>query len=447
MSFREKPRKDPMDPLEVKRNGYSLADCAEIMRNHSAIKLEHGELQFQAPWQQYLRSQGLTESQWAHVWNDWWQVLNADASLAAKFHTYQSQATVRGMAASQPNVSQSALEGVTLEQFAKIGALIQAGQDPSALLQAERLSMAQWQRGQAAWGQTMGSISPTDPVMLQYALLYQKYNPMIPQAGGGAVSMEEATEHVLDEHAQIHGNRAIEVTLENAESEFFASPIVRHKARGVRAILNLWDRSSSRRASDTNLQRVTRKAYDLSIEILDVGPGNGPGTGRGYEGVSGSVDPMDIHTWSDLHTQEEAFTDTVQTVLSAFKDLAAAEFMTPAQSEQSKAALAKAIQRLTPRKARVEELFRGTRDVTKKTSLRTLLDEYTSVLNDLAEAISDWSYQPPEPIAQPNLQPSAPMFAPAAPSSAMAMAAPQSPLMALLRSLPFLRAILRMLGL
>lgn len=436
-----------MDVLSQKRNGYSLADCAEILRTHSALKLEHGEPGFRSPWQQYLRSRGLLEDQWAFVWNEWWQVLEADPSLAAKYHTYASQAAARQMTANQPDVSQQVLEGVTLEQFAKIGALMQAGNDPAAIVAAEGLAMNQWQRGQAAWGQKMGTISPTDPIMMQYAQLYQRYNNTIPTVSGGAVSMETATEQVLDKHAQIHGNRSIDVTLENAESEFFSSKIVRHKARGVRAILNLWDRSSSHRATNPALRQVTQRAFDICIDLLMNGPGTGPGTGPGYESIRGSVDPMNIHQWGDTHTQEEAYEDTVQTILSSFKDLAAAQFMTPAQSEQSKAALGRAMQRIAPRKERVAELFQGTNDVMKKTSLRTLLDGYTSLLNDLQEAINDWSYEGPEEVAAPPTANAAFAPAAAAPMPSTAVVAPSSGLIGFLKALPVIGQILRALGL
>jgi len=440
-----------MDVLETKRNGYSLADCAEILNRMSVLKMEHGEPGYRNHFQQFLRSKGLTEGQWAHVWNDWWQVLEADSSLAAKYHTYAAQASVRQMTANQPNVSQSALEGVTLEQFAKIGARIQAGENPATLVAAEGLSMDQWVRGQAAWGQKMGTISPSDPIMLQYGQLYQKYNATIPTVGGGAVSIEQATEQILDKHSQIQGNRSIEVTLANAESEFFSSNIVRHKARGVRAILNLWDRSSSHRATNIALQRVTQRAFDISIDLLANGPGHGPGTGAGYEPIRGSTDPMDIHQWSDTHTEEEAYQDTVQTILSAFKDLASAQFMTPAQSEQSKAALARAIQRLAPRKDRVEELFQGTNDVTKKTSLRSLLDGYRETLNEIQEALGDWDYNGPEQGEQSPSFAAGPSFGSGAPVGApMSMAtvqAPSSGFMAILKSLPIIGPLLRMLGL
>lgn len=435
-----------MSELHEKRNGYSLADCAEIMRAHGDLKLQHGEPGFQGPWEQLLASKGLTEQQWSQVWNDWWQAMEANPALAAKYHTYMGQLTVQGITAGQADVSQSALEGVTLEQFAKIGAKTQGGEDTAALLAAEGLSMDAWQRGQAAWGQKMSSISPSDPIMLQYGQLYQKYNAAIPQAGGGAVSMEQATAQVLDKHAQIQGNQSIEVTVQNASSEFFASPIVRHKARGVRAILNLWDRSSSTRASDAALRQVTQQAFGVCIDLLANGPGGGPGTGPGYESVQGSADPMEIHQWGDTHTEEEAYQGTVQTILSAFKDLAAAEFMTPEQSEQSKSAIRQAIQRLTPRRARVEQLFHGTQDVTKKTSLRSLLDDYTSVLDELKEALEDWPYQGPPSAADAFASPSFGASAPSVPS-AMTVNVPATGILAILKNLPIIGQILRALGL
>src|SRR5690606_39082465 len=113
------------------------------------------------------------------------------------------------------------------------------------------------------------------------------------------------------------------------------------------------------------------------------------------------------------------------------------------------AAMAHAIQRLAPRKDRVEELFRGTNDVTKKTSLRTLLDEYTSVLNDLQEAIDDWSYEGPEEESAGSAFGSSGFggSAPAAPSTSTAVTAPPSGFLAFLKSLPVIGQILKALGL
>ena len=111
-----------MDPLEQKRNGYSLADCAEIMARMSALKTEHGEPGYRDPFQQFLRSKGLTENAWGGVWNDWHQVMENDPQLGAKFHTYMAQVQQRQLLSKQPNVSGESMEGVSLEAYAKISA-------------------------------------------------------------------------------------------------------------------------------------------------------------------------------------------------------------------------------------------------------------------------------------------------------------------------------------
>ena len=84
-----------MDPLDEKRNGYSLADVAEIMTQMSTLKTDLGERGFQGPFLQFLRSKGLTEAQWVDVYNDWNDEMNANPGLAAKFHTYMAQVQQR----------------------------------------------------------------------------------------------------------------------------------------------------------------------------------------------------------------------------------------------------------------------------------------------------------------------------------------------------------------
>ena len=441
-----------MDPLDEKRNGYSLSDCADILQRHGEIKLEFGELAFAEPWQQFLRSKGLTEATWADVWNDWREVIEADNALAAKFHTYRSQLGVRAMTAGQANVAGEALGGVTLEQYAKINALTAAGKNTDELVAEEGLTMDQWLQGQAAWAEKMGAISPTDPIMLQFGQLFQKYNQNVPTEGGSA-SMEQIAESVLDKESQIQGDRSVKVTLENAATEFFASPIVRHRARGTREVLNLWDRSGDR-DSNPSLRNATQGAYDVCIDLLENGPGSGPGTGPGFDAVTGAVDDLDIHKWSDIYTEEEANVDPIQTVISAFRDLASAEFMSPQQSERSKSAIRAAIQRLEPRKNRTEALFGQASDTLKKTQLRTLLDEYVSLLQELDETVSDWSYQGPESSSAASSasasvggSPSAASAASSASSGSMTTTSEESPLMAILKRLPIIGQILRALGL
>lgn len=428
-----------MDPLETKRNGYSLADCAEIMTRLSALKTEHGEPGHRGPFQQFLRSKGLTENAWAGVWNDWYQVMQADPQLAAKFHGYQAQLQQRQLMANQPNVAGDALEGVTLETFAKISAQIQTGAAVEGLVAGEGLSMAQWQRGQAAWGQKMGSISPTDPIMIQFGQLYQKWSP------NHQAMVEASTAAILEDAANREGRgggMSKTLDLDNAD-EFFNHADVRVRARGVREMIRVWDLGSQKRG-DARMRALTQRAYDEAIRILSYGAGDDR---PGIMALDRPADAMEIHAWSAIADQEEAQQGTTDLVISPIKDLAAEKFMTPQQSEQARAALGHAIARLQPRAQRVEQAFGSTRDELKRTQLRSLIDGYRSTLGDLQDALNDWEYNPPETAATAAAASVSPSFGSPSPSAAIAVPTPSSGFMAVLKSLPIIGPLLRMLGL
>lgn len=429
-----------MDPLEIKRNGYSLADCAEIMNRMSVLKTEHGEPGYRAPFQQFLRSKGLTESTWASVWNDWHQVTENDPQLAAKFHTFMGQQRQRQMMANQPNVSGEAMEGVTLETFAKISAQIQTGAAVEGLVAGEGLTMAQWQRGQAAWGQRMGSISPTDPIMIQFGQLYQKWSP------NHQAMMEAATASALqdaNDRSGRGGGMAKALDINNAD-EFFNNADVRVRARGVREMIRVWDLGSQNRG-DARMRALTQRAYDEAIKILTYGAGDDR---PGIMALDRPADAMEIHAWSAIADQEEAQQGTTDLIISAIKDLAAEKFMTPQQNEQARAALGQAIQRLQPRAQRVEQAFGSTRDELKRTQLRSLVDGYRSTLGDLQDALNDWEYNPPETAASAAVASVSPSFgSSSSPAAAIAVPTPSGGFMSVLKSLPIIGPILRMLGL
>jgi hypothetical protein len=431
-----------MDPLEIKRNGYSLADCAEIMDRMSVLKTEHGEPGYRAPFQQFLRSKGLTEGAWATVYNDWYQVMQNDPQLAAKFHTYLAQVRQRQMMANQPNVSGEAMEGVTLESFAKISAQIQTGAAVEGLVAGEGLTMAQWQRGQAAWGQRMGSISPTDPIMIQFAQLYQKWSP------NHQAMMEASTAAALEDAANREGRgggMSKELDMSNAH-EFFDNPDVRIRARGVREMIRIWELNSTRR--DAQMRQLTQRAFDEAIKILTWGAGDDR---PGIMALDRPADAMEIHAWSAIADQESTQQGTSDLVLRPLKDLAAEQFMTPQQNEAARAAVQYAIARLQPRAQRVEQAFASTRDDLKRTQLRSLVDSYRETLKDLQEALGDWSYNGPEVAAggQSFGQPSfgAPSFGHGAPTAVAVPAQASGGFLAMLKSLPVIGPILRMLGL
>lgn len=426
-----------MDPLLEKRNGYSLEDCAEVMNRMSVLKTEYGEPGYRAPFQQFLRSKGLTDDSWAHVWNDWWQVMEGDPQLGAKYHSYMGQVRQRQMMASQPNVAGDAMEGVTLETYAKISAQSQTGAAVEGLVAGEGLSMDQWLRGQAAWGQRMGSSSPTDPIMIQFGQLYQKWSP------NHQAMVEASTAAALADAADKGGRgggMSKALTLDNAH-EFFDHADVRVRARGVREMIRVWELSWNDR--NPRMHELTQRAYDEALRILNYGAGDDR---PGIAALQAPPDAVDIHTWSKIADDEEAQQGTTDLVYGSLKDLAAEKFMTPEQDQAAIAAVQYAYQRLQPRAQRVEQTFPQATDELKRVQLRSLMDDYRETLEGLQEAVSDWSYAGPEqasPAAAVNYG------APSVPSVSLATPTPPTSggLMFVLKRLPLIGNILRMLGL
>lgn len=438
-----------MDPLDEKRNGYSLGDCAEVLAQMSALKTEHGEPGYLEPFHQFLRSKGLTENAWATVYNDWHTTMEADPALGAKFHTYLAQVQQRQLIAKQPNVSGEAMEGLSLEAYAKISAQIQTGAAVEGLVAGEGLSMEQWLKGQAAWGERMGSVSPTDPILVQFGQLYQKWSP------NHQAAMEAATAKHLEDAANSSGRgdgMSEELTLDNA-AKFFGSGDVRVRARGVREMIRIWELNWNDR--DEPMRQLTRQAYDEAIAILTKGAGDDR---PGILALEGPVDAMDIHAWSAVADQEEAQQGTSDLVYGPLKDLANEKFMTAAQSDAAQDALRQAIARLEPRAEAVNEAFGQATDELKRVQLRSLVDDYRETLEGLQEALDDWSHEGPEdeeeetdeaedtPAFPAAERPRAVPPKKTAPISAPLQAA-DSGILGLLKSLPILGPILKMLGL
>jgi len=424
-----------MDPLEQKRNGYSLADCAVILAAHQDLRTEHGEPGFQPHFQQFLRSKGLTESQWASVWNDWHRVTEADAALAAKFHTYMGQVRQRSLMARQPDVAGDTMEGVSLEQYAKISAQVQTGAAVEGLVAGEGLTMTQWQAGQAAWAARMGQVSPTDPLIIQYGQLYQKYAP------NHQAMMEASTQAILEDAADAAGRgggMSDDLTRDNAQ-DFFDHDDIRVRARGVREMIRLWELEEDGR--DARTRSLTTAAYAEAVKILEHGAGV-----DGLMAVSGPVDALDIHAWSAAVTEEQTQQGVADLVHGSLGDLAGEDFMTRAESDAAKAAIRAAIARLQPRSAKVNELFAGVTDETKKVHLRSLIDDYRETLSDMEEVLDEWSYSEPSEDSEPAAAPGSPSIA--SPPSHTPPAAPADEgILGILKGLPVIGDVLKMLGL
>lgn len=424
-----------MDPLDEKKNGYSLRDVAEVMNKMSVLKTEHGEPGYKAPFQQFLRSKGLTENSWAEVYNEWHQTMENDPSLGAKFHTYMGQVRQREMMAKQPDVSGDALGGITLEQYAKISAQIQTGAAPEQIVAGEGLTMDQWQAGQAAWGQKMSSISPTDPIMIQYGQLYAKWSP------NHQAMMEAGTEAALADAARQSGRgdgMAKEVTQDNF-AEFIGHADIRVRVRGVREMIRIWELNWDDR--DDRMRQQTQQAYDEGVKVLNEGSGQ-----QGLLALAEPVDAMDIHKWSAMIEEEQTQQGAPDMVHGALKDLAGEKFMTPQQSDAAQAAIRKALERVAPRAEKVQAAFDEATDELKKVQLRQLIDDYRELQNDMQEALDDWDHEGPEESSGAS---SSVASAPAAASPGSAISTPKEDagFLAVLKKLPIIGQILRMLGL
>ncbi len=428
-----------MDPLNVQRNGYSLADVAEVMNQMTELKTTHGEPGYLAPFQQFLRSKGLTQQSWADVYNDWNGEMQADAGLASKFHGYMAQVRNRQMISKQPNVSGESMEGVSLESYAKISAQIQTGAVVEQLIAAEGISMDQWLRGQAAWGTKMSQCSPTDPIILQFGQLYQKWSPNL------QASIEASTERILSDAADREGKgggMSKELTMDNA-AEFFDHKDVRVRARGAREMIRIWELSWNDR--NPQMKQLTQRAFDEAVRILNDGPGNDR---PGLTSLQGPVDAVEIHAWSAMADQEDAQQGTSDLVYRPLKDLANEAFMTPQQNETAQNAVRKAIARLQPREKMAQQAFAGATDELKRVQLRSLVDDYRETLSDMAEALEDWSYTAPEDSQDaPSSSSSSSSAQTSSPSTALAKPQDDGGFLAILKSLPIIGPILRALGL
>lgn len=428
------------DLLDEKRNGYSLADCAEILMEHTELHTEHGERGYKPHFLRFLRSKGLTEGQWVEVWNDWCRAMDADPALAARFNGYEAQAQQRRRIAKQPNVSTESMGGVTLEQYARISAQVQTGAAIQGLVAAEGLTMDDWQAGQTAWASRMGQCSPTDPILLQYGQLYQKWSP------NHQAMMEASTQAILENEANKQGRgggMSKVLTMENAQ-EFFGHDDIRVRARGVREMVRIWDLSWDDR--DAAMKALTMQAFEEGLRILEAGSG-----GQGVMALQPGpgLDAMDIHAWSARIEEEQTEQGSVDLVLSPMKDLAAEAALTAPQNEAAQAAIRKAILRLQPRAERASAVCDHVRDEFRRIEARQVIDDYRETLSDAVEVLDEWEYNPPEEAASEPMPASRGTSASRPTTQPTAKAPPAASdggFMALLKSLPILGDLLRALG-
>lgn len=374
-----------MDPLDQPVYGFTLANNAEIMSMMSRLKTQHGEHSYHEPFLQFLRSRGWTEAGWMQSYNHWHAQMQADPNLAAKFHTFMANYHTQQLTAGQQDVSGFALEGLSLEMYAKISAQSQTGASVEGLVAGAGLSMDQWQRAQSAWGQKLSTLSPTDPLILQYGQLYQKWAP------NHQASMEASTEQHLREASEREGRADgmnMALTLDNAP-QFFSHANLRVKVRGVNEMVRMWELQEDMRG---HMRPLTQQAFDIALQVAIHGAGNDK---PGYASLTQHVDAMDIHAWSTMHNQEDEQHGTTDMACGALKDLASAEFMSPAQNDAAQEAVRQALSRAQGRGHRVYEAAQGVRDEMKSMALQSLVGDYQQLVEDLKEALEEWDYEEP----------------------------------------------------
>ncbi len=397
--------------MEERIHGLSMKDCAEIMGQDGALKAQHGEPAYKPLFQQYLAQRGIDENTWAHAWNGWWTRMQADPSgqLHAKFSTLQQQITMQAHMADIPDASGESKEGVTLDLYAQLMAKVAGGEDINALLAGAGLSMDQWQRAQAAWNAAMAA-DTNHHLTTQYGQLYAKYTPGFQQ------QMEAQTAAIMAaDYAERAAGRPdepeVEYTFADMQREMNdATPSTRWQA--AHHVANTWDIGDR---SDPSLRAAAQRAVELAEECLE---------------------RHDDFTVSDA-----------ESLAGDLKMFAAEGFLTPAQSQDLKGSIERCLNRGRETLATHQAAFAPIRDkaVPERVHMQSRIQDYTSLVEELSEIVEEWDDNYAAPGGADDSSSSAPA---AAAAHAIAPTSPASGgLIAILKNLPIIGTIVRLLGL
>lgn len=393
--------------MEEQIHGLSLRDCAEIMSKDGELKAQHGERAYKPLFEQYLMSRGVDENRWAHSWNGWWTRMNADPSgqLHAKFHMMQQELTTKAHLSDIPDMSQDAKEGVTLDQYAQIMAKSSAGEDMGALVAAAGLGWDQWQRAMAAWNTAM-SQDVNHHITTQYGQLYAKYSPGFHEQMQGQVAAIMAADHA-QRAAGIPDEPEVEYTFDDMVRGL-DDPTPAKRWSAAHDVANRWDIGDR---SDPAIDAAARKAYERMVECLA---------------------RYDDNTVS-----------SATCAISDIKQFAEESFLTEQQLENVRGDIERALARGRERLATHEAAFApiANKAVPERIQMQTAIQMYTSLVEDASEALAEWSQFSPGAGGPAGGGASASM------SSAIAPVSNDGGLLAILKRIPILGAILRLLGL
>jgi hypothetical protein len=246
--------------------GVTLEMLAEIMDKESELKTTYGERDYPAHFQAHLGSLGLDWNTYAHAHNGWWERFRADPSgqLEARFHMKLQELSLKTHFGDVRDMSQDALEGVTLDTYARIMAGASApNANFDAMLMQNGLTMAQFQRAQAAWNAAMGA-DTTFKLTTQYGQLYAKYTPGFQQQMMGQTAAILAAHNATSASSYVP-DQEIEYTLEHALRELSSNvPATRWKA--AHHCVNFYDIGNPQ---ENPQLREALRAIPVLIECLE----------------------------------------------------------------------------------------------------------------------------------------------------------------------------------
>lgn len=398
-------------------HGLSLRDCAEIMAKSGELKAQHGERAAAPLFAQYLAQRGASEHVWAESWNGWWTRMQADPSgqLSAKFAMIQQELTMAAHFADVPDASNTAHEGVTLDTYARLMAEIAAGKDPQQLLAGAGIGWDQWQRAQNAWNAAMAA-DTNHHLTTQYGQLYAKHTPGFQERMQGQIAATMAADHA-QRAAGRPDEPEREYTFDDMERDLSnATPNTRWSA--AHHIANRWDIGDR---GDARLAAAANKASELAVECLE---------------------------------RHDAFTASNAEALARDLKMFAEEGLLGAErAADAKGTLERCRNRADEqlRVARAAFAPIANKAVPERVKMQSQIQDFESLLETLNDLLGDWPDSPPEPSMGASAPaPSAPAaWAPSAPSVAPVVhaASEGGGLLAFLKSLPILGALLRALGL
>ena len=329
-------------------HGVTIETMAETMSKHNELRAQHGEPGFKSHFASYLLIKGLDEGKWAQAWNGWHARMDADKSggLWSQYHAIESQLSTKAHFGDVEDMSQQERGGLTLDRYAQLSAEIaQPGADPAAVLARQGVGADVWDAGRAAWNDAMAQ-DTLHKITTQFGALYAKHDP------GHAARMQA---HI----GQALADRGASSSREDAEEEEYTAE---------KAIAEL-----ASKVPATRWKAAHMLAQKIQTELSD----DAPRRRAAMACVPALIEALERHD-----------RDTVGAAESAARDLVELEQF----SDDARGAIARCLGRGQDHLATVKAAFAPIKDrqVPERVHLQTEIQDYTSLVETLAEIIGEW---------------------------------------------------------